>query len=173
MAKRRINSRSYKSDMTAEELRARYDYNLETGEFWTRPQKVGSIVAHGRFRRLSVSIGTSDRGNFYAHRLAWLWMTGEWPRNIIDHINGDGTDNRWCNLREATHSENMRNQRMSKRNSSGFTGAFWDRWAKRWISSIAGTYLGTFPTAEAAHEAYKKAAIEKYGEFLHERFKRS
>lgn len=172
MAVRRVIRRKYKNDITAEEFRAKYDYNPETGEFWTKPRKVGFVTKTGR-GRLSVMIGDSKRGNFYANRLAWLWMMGKWPDDIIDHINGDGTDTRWSNLRQATHSQNMQNQRLSKANTSGLTGAFWDRWAKRWISSIAGTYLGTFPTAEAAHEAYRKAALEKYGEYAHSRLRHS
>ena len=59
-------------------------------------------------------------GKYYkAHRVIWLWMTGEWPKEQVDHINHDRTDNRWCNLREASRLENYRNQSQYKNNKSG------------------------------------------------------
>jgi hypothetical protein len=63
-----------------------------------------------------------NREKNYAHRLAFLYMTGSFPPDQVDHINGNPSDNSWKNLRSATRNENMRNTKMQKRNVSGLTG---------------------------------------------------
>lgn len=80
-------------------------------------------------------------------------MTGEWPERDIDHINRDGLDNRWSNLRLATKSQNMRNHGLFKTNTSGMTGVHWDRCAKKWRVYRWGKYVGIFSTKAAACEA--------------------
>lgn len=70
------------------------------------------------------------------HRLAWLWMTGEWPKDQIDHINGDRADNRWVNLRACTQAENQQNVGLTRRNTSGFMGVTWHPTEKKWQASI-------------------------------------
>ena len=67
------------------------------------------------------------------HCWAWFYITGSLPINEIDHINGDGTDNRWCNLRHVTSSENRHNQRMLCNNKSGINGVFWSNSKKSWV----------------------------------------
>lgn len=123
--------------------------------------KVGDIAGWttiAGYRRVNVG------GHMYlAHRLAWLWMTGEWPSGVIDHINGIGTDNRWANLRDTTTQINGQNRLRARRNSrTGFLGVA--QRGKRFIALIhAGPihkYLGIFPTAELAHAAYVKAKRE-------------
>ena len=147
-------------NITADWLRANYDYNPETGEFFTKPKKIGYKGFYGKNRDpyIAISIRTTSHTKFYAHRLAWLWMTGRWPNGVIDHANNDTTDNRWSNLRDATSSENGRNKGQQRNNTSGFTGAYWANDRKRWFSRIdkRGGYLGTFESAEKAHEAYKR-----------------
>ena len=68
------------------------------------------------------------------HRIAWALHHGEYPLLEIDHINGDGADNRLCNLRLATSSQNNQNRRLSSRNKTGIKGVFRVKWAKntRW-----------------------------------------
>lgn len=86
-----------------------------------------------------------------------------------DHIDGDGLNNRRSNLRLATPSENARNQRRSRDNTSGFKGVWWHKGRRKWQAQImAGgrqQYLGLFNTAEAAHAAYCEAAKSLHGEF--------
>jgi septal ring-binding cell division protein DamX len=93
----------------------------------------------------------------------------------IDHINGDSTDNRWNNLRLATHSENQWNRtRINKNNTTGLTGAYYNqkrRENRRWYSQLENKFLGSFATKEEAHEAYKKAVSDKYGIYLPDRLK--
>lgn len=92
--------------------------------------------------------------NYKEHRLAWLWMTGEWPTDEIDHKNQDATDNRWKNLREATHQDNMRNLSLAKNNTSGYVGVSWSRRENKWVAyaRISGKrkYLGVYDDAKEA-----------------------
>lgn len=88
----------------------------------------------------------------------------------IDHINGDTLDNRRCNLRHATASQNQLNRaRMSKRNTSGYRGVYFHKNWKRWSANIwkdgKFTHIGSFGTAKEAAIAYNKATKETHGEF--------
>ena len=108
-----------------------------------------SVNFNGRKRQLMV------------HRIVWALMTGAWPRNEIDHRTGIRDDNRPKNLREATHAENQHNQRLVKRNTSGFPGVHWDKPCGKWRARITlarrRINLGLFPTREAAFAAYLAA----------------
>lgn len=105
---------------------------------------------------------------FLGHRLAWLYMTGAWPASGIDHRDGDGLNNRWANLREATKVQNAGNVKAKRRNTSGFKGVSQTP-NGRFRASIQSNgnwrHLGTFMTAEEAHSAYIAAAIETFGDF--------
>lgn len=94
------------------------------------------------------------------HRLAWLWMTGEWP-DTIDHINHDQADNRWCNLRNVTVAENAKNGRLAKNNSSGVSGVSYSARDRRWMATIKANgranHLGCFKTKSDAVRARKDA----------------
>ena len=110
-----------------------------------------------------------ERRIYRAHRLAWLYMTGQWPKEDIDHKNGERADNRWENLREATRGQNLANKRMDSRNTSGFKGVSWSRKCRKWQSHIKvnrkSMLLGFFETKEEAHAAYCNAADLHFGEF--------
>jgi hypothetical protein len=100
------------------------DYDPDTGEFrWrtsrgTKMHRAGDAAGFLQNGYRVVWIGKRPYG---LHRLAWLWMTAAWPRQI-DHVNLNRADNRWCNLREATTSQNLANARMPSTNTSGFKG---------------------------------------------------
>lgn len=104
---------------------------------------------------------------YYAHRVAWMLVTGEWPDGPIDHANGDRADNRWSNLRMASPAQNNANARLSRRNTLGAKGVA--RVGCKFKAQIAvggkRLYLGLHPTLESASAAYQLAASEHYGEF--------
>lgn len=147
-------------------------YDSKTG-IWTRLKKWRRPKAAVGYRadHLKDKITGSRHVLFmgrreYAHVLAWLYMTGKWPLRQIDHANTDPSDNRWVNLRLATPSQNGANKRKTKANTSGYKGV--QKSGKKWtagITCIRRYHLGSFATAEAAHEAYKKAAQRLFGEF--------
>lgn len=98
---------------------------------------------------------------YKAHRVAWLYVTGSWPSDGIDHINRNPTDNRFVNLREATTLENGHNQSRYANNKSGVSGIFWNKRARKWYVScgLNGVrhYLGTYQDFSCA-----KSAVDKF-----------
>lgn len=131
----------------------------------TRP--IGSLV--GSLRKDGY-LGTAIRGKHYLlHRLAWFWMTGEWPSHEIDHINGDKADNRWSNLRAATRHQNIQNRGPHRDNSAGMKGVHFSKKEQKWVAQIyaAGQRrrLGCFDCPAAASFAYQIAAEKFHGEF--------
>lgn len=160
-----------KQELTHELLMAVLDYEPETGLFaWKLPlprRSVGGIIKGypdgDGYLRVKVFGNTC-----LLHRLAWLHMMGEWPRGLVDHKDGVVTNNRWDNLREATHQQNSANRRTFPANKSGFKGVFLDR-VGNWRAQIANggksRDLGCFPTPQAANDAYNAEAERVYGPF--------
>lgn len=103
---------------------------------------------------------------YRAHRICWALYYGEWPENEIDHDDHDGFNNKISNLFEKTHTGNMQNQSIQKRNSSGFCGVHWDKRDKRWIAKIKANgkviHLGNHILKDDAIAARRSANI-KYG----------
>jgi hypothetical protein len=170
-----------KADLTAQRLRELAHYNPDTGEFWRIPN-AGTYICKGpRCTRLGslnrvtgyVFIGIDGLSNLYAHRLAWLYMTGEWPKLEIDHVNGDRADNRFCNLRDVPTHVNAQNKRASMVTSrSGLLGVSRQsymsksgeqvKWNARIETCGRRRYIGTYATPEEAHAAYLKAKREQH-----------
>lgn len=107
-----------------------------------------------------------DGKKYKAHRLIWLLHYGAWPKQFIDHIDGNGLNNRVENLRDVSHTENQQNSRKSSANVSGVVGVIWHKQAQKWQAQIkAGgkrIHLGLF-TDKAEAVAARKAAEVKYG----------
>lgn len=104
---------------------------------------------------------------YYAHRVAWLLVTGQWPCGQIDHANGDRSDNRWASLRIASPTENNANSRRPKNNTTGFKGVtcFRGKYRAQIAERRKRVWLGDFETAEAAALAYAAAARRAFGPF--------
>lgn len=122
--------------------------------------KVSGAITKAGYRIISIG-----KVRYYAHRLAWLVMTGEWPEAEIDHKNRNTDDNRWSNLRAATPTQNRGNMGGIKGSAAGLKGVTKSAKCELWQARIGGRYLGLFKTPEAAHAAYMVAAAEKFGEF--------
>jgi len=120
--------------------------NAPTGPVLPLPSKNGYL-------RMRV-----DGKLYYLHRLAWLYVHGEWPSNLADHKDGDKTNNRIDNIRNATHAQNLQNIAAKGRGASGLRGAYLDKASGRWQARIMRNYktisLGYFDTPELAHAAY-------------------
>lgn len=151
--------------LTQKRLLQLLDFDQETGTFtWKAPTsrrvRAGDVAGckHKRDGRIYIGI---DGRLYKAHRLAWLYVHGVWPPSGIDHKDGDPSHNWMSNLRPADQAANMQNLRKPHSdNRSGFLGVQ-QRCNGRFSANIscrgARTYLGTFATAEAAHQAYLTA----------------
>lgn len=109
---------------------------------------------------------------YLAHRIIWKMYYGEEPPETIDHIDGDGTNNRIPNLRQATSYQNGWNSRKNARNKSGYKGVSYNSEKNKWRAAICVNkktiLLGYFLSPEAAFEAYTKASISYHGDFYKE-----
>ncbi|MBV8474518.1 MAG: HNH endonuclease [Hyphomicrobiales bacterium] len=158
--------------VTAEILRERLHYDPSNVVFtWILPPKCGSVAAGDVAGSMSKGYRTImlDGRNYAAHRLAWLYVTGEWPSGDVDHVNLDKADNRLSNLRVATDSQNLANRRKNSNNTSGLKGVTWNKLCRKWLAQIVVNrkhkYLGVFDCPAAAHFAYVIAADRHFGEF--------
>lgn len=154
----------------ANDLRSQFRYDPDTGYFW-RLRRIGRAkpgVPAGSGAHGYVLIGINN-GQIYAHRLAWLYMTGEWPSGEIDHINGCKSDNRWANLRTASRSENQANTSIPTHNTSGVLGVGWDKRRRTWRAYIKVNrkyvHLGHHPDIESAILARRAAEQRHFGPF--------
>lgn len=115
-----------------------------------------------------IRIGIDD-GEYYAHRLVWLYMTRTWPEHQIDHRNRIRHDNRWRNLRNATQNQNKKNQSKRSDTSSKYIGVTWHKGANKWMAQIVANgkryYLGLHMSELAAFQAYKNASVMLHGDF--------
>jgi HNH endonuclease/AP2 domain len=102
-----------------------------------------------------------DQRTYRAHRVIWAMTIGEWPEKELDHINGVTDDNSLGNLREASRSQNLRNTKKPRKNTSGAKGVTWDKSRTRWIARINANgkahHLGRFKTFEEAERVARFA----------------
>ena len=164
------------NQFSLEYFKSKLNYNPDIGIFiWkfkdsnTKGEKIfngqyAGKEAGGKDKDGYIVIRINDR-LIFAHRIAYLFMTGEWPKEQIDHINGIKDDNSWRNLRSVSHMENLKNQKISNRNTSGVRGINWSKKENKWRARInfdgKQINLGFF---ENFNEAIKirKEAEKKY-----------
>lgn len=162
--------------ITIRRLRKVVQYNPRTGTFRRKlktgckgriGELMGSLKPHGY---IAIQI---DGYRTYAHRLAWAWMTGKWPKEI-DHVNGNRSDNRWANLRKATRFQNNGNRRFNHKKKHNHlpkgvvqidnldkTFTYYGRISMDGRQKWSKPYIDP----NAAHEAYMEMAKIQYGNF--------
>lgn len=165
-----------------EDLHRLLDYDATTGVLtWQRQAgddrrtlgfnnkcagKIAGTLSKEKTELAYLAVGI-DKRYYLAHRLAWKWMTGEDPDGQVDHIDGDRRNNRWSNLRVATHGENRANS--APRSRSGFKGVHFCALHKKWRAVVSFNHkinhVGYFSTPEFAAAARDVAAREIQGEF--------
>jgi hypothetical protein len=156
-------------ELSQERLKEVLSYDAETGVFvWIAQTasriKIGTVagtLSEFGYRRIKI-----DGVKYMAHRLAWLWHTGAFPEDQLDHINGVPGDDMLANLRAATRSQNQGNVR-AKSKLGLLKGVTIDRRAKhkRYMARISHRHIGYFETEQEAHDAYMAEAVKVFGEF--------
>lgn len=154
--------------LTHERLKELLNYDPETGTF-TRLKHVGprlgGKVGAIRNKYFEMSI---DGKIYKAHRLAFYLMTGRWPVNGIDHINGNSLDNRWSNLRECNQSQNQANRSLYfSKNRTGYKGVTEKLGKYGFQIGVAGKRISRYgyKTAEEASKAYEAESVRHFGPF--------
>jgi hypothetical protein len=144
--------------LTVEELKKYVTYDPITGYFLSNGVRYSN-------RKAGERVGTKHKTKGYRYlvvkgktyreqRAAFLFMTGSWPVNQVDHINNIKDDNRWCNLRDVTPTVNCQNRGLFKSNTSGFKGVVWNKQCKKWqvLCRVDSKqhYLGLFDSLDEA-----------------------
>jgi len=152
-----------KAKVTYEQVRQLFDYNPETG--WLKRR----ITTSSRARKGQI-VGTENSDGYlvvninhtvyYCHRIIWLWMMGDWPKQDIDHWNRIRRDNIWDNLRDVSRSDNLHNKELA-------SGVYWAKRDKVWVASIQldgnKKYLGSSKDRGIAETLYAEAKLKFTG----------
>ena len=166
--------------VSVEKLKELFDYDADSGELvWKQRDRAKFTSARiwnsWNTRYAGKKAGTSDSYGYIqvgmagrlhlVHRCVWAIVTGKFPENEIDHIDGNRSNNRIANLREATHAQNSKNQGVRRNNASGYKGISLHKKTGKYRAQIGRIHLGTFTSPQEAHAAYCEAANKLHGEF--------
>lgn len=166
------------TELTHARLLQLLHYDPETGNFTRRVatgyrgcHRVGSLCGSLDKTTGYVRVGL-DGKEYWAHRLAWFYVHGEWAPHDVDHRDRVRHHNWIANLRAATRAENLHNQvKANVRSKSGVRGVVWDPRRQTWKASISvgnrTRHLGRFATIEAAEAVYMAAKLQHIGEVSH------
>lgn len=155
--------------LTASRLRELMRYCAETGEFTWRVNRGTNQTAGkraGARRKDGYWAIIIDKEFHLAHRAAFLYMTGEFPSDQVDHIDTDRGNNAWSNLRQATNGQNIANRTVRTDSKSGIKGVQRQPKTGKWRARVGGLHIGVFDTPEQAHEAFCQKAADLRGEFF-------
>ena len=158
-------------ELTQDLLKSLVRYAPETGIF-TRIKRTSNRIKVGDIASTNSGSGYIQfylcNKKVFSHRMAFMYMTGSIPK-YIDHINTDGRDNRWCNLRACTQAENAMNVKIRSDSTSGVKGVSWVSEKKVWKACITHNkkkkHIGYFKTVEKAETAIREARSKYHGEF--------
>jgi hypothetical protein len=147
--------------ITQKRLKELLSYNPATGIF-TRLNLRGNWTNAGGYDRQGYRRINIDGDYYFCHRLAFLYMEGDFPKDATDHINHIRDDNRWSNLRCADAALNSRNNSIRKDNTSGVVGVTWHKGDKKWQAQISSglknIYLGSFDSIGTAKKVREEAS---------------
>lgn len=158
--------------LTQDYLKSILDYNVDTGIFtWkisnNRKIKIGDIAGTIRPDKY-IQIRINGK-TYLGHRLSWLYVYGKFTEQTIDHINNNPSDNRICNLREASVQENMYNRKINKSNKSGIKGICWHKCTNKWRARLTVNgkekHIGLFDNLELAELAIIETRNKYHKEF--------
>ena len=159
-------------EIPIQELKEIVHYDPETGIMkWAKLLNARAPIGKecGRTMTRGYRAFIVRRKTIYTHRAAWAYVNGSWPKNTIDHINGNKSDNRISNLREATSGENNRNSKTPKSNTSGVKGVSWNSKHQRWRARVGinkkDIHVGEFLTIQQAENAIIEMRKTLHGEF--------
>lgn len=177
-----IAAYQHQRELPYEIVSALIDYDPEAGRFWWRSRPREMFATQNAFATWNTRYAGTEAfayldgrgyrsGSIFhkthpAHRVAWLLVHRVWPSADVDHINGDRADCRIVNLRDVSRGENLKNQRLSPRNTSGVCGVLFHKETQKWRAEIKvngrNRHLGLFKTIDEAAAA-RKAANVTYG----------
>lgn len=154
---------------TQEQVKELFEYDPRNGVFTWKARTcqrnmVGKIAGTlNTFGHRQIRVDGTLR---MAHHLAWLYITGEWPPENIDHVNGNPDDNRISNLRLATPKQNQENVKLRCDNSSGHKGVYWNKRERKWVARVqhhkTRIFVGRFDSLTDAVNAVKLTRDDVY-----------
>lgn len=170
-----MDTRIKPSDLTAERARQVWDYDCNTGIFRWRISPSAHIpvaTVAGSINKQGYRVIVFEGLHYACHRLAWLFVYGEWPNGGLDHEDTIKDHNWIGNLRPATKSQNGANMLCHRDNAAGYKGVSFHRgkWTAQIRTNGRNLHLGRHDTPEAAHAAYVAKAKELFGEFANDGF---
>lgn len=151
-------------------FKERLGYSPETGRMWWKIKRLGRYIGTPAGTRCGRYIHVKIDGVIYlGHRVAWALAYGEWPQHCLDHIDGDGTNNRLSNLRPATQTQNACNKRVQSNSTTGVKGVYKHTQCNGYYSHVGYEgktyYVGLFPTIEQAKKARDEFASKLHGKY--------
>lgn len=177
------------TDLTTKVVKELLDYNPKTGEFRWKKRDRKYCKSDSRWKWWNTVYsgtiaGSSDSAGYviirifnkpyFAHRLAWLYVYGEWPKGELDHINHITNANWIENLRESSRSQNEMNKVYRVDNTSGYKGVVWNKQQSKWQAQICMDgryiYLGLFTNKNEAARIRDRAALKYHGEYANFNF---